>query len=102
MMLSVNEQRHEFAVLRAVGAKPKTVMTILAVQSLLILLSSCATGVSLGVITTLIILIPQPVVTAFTVLEVAGLLFAALAGMFLLSLCPAVKFARTPLLKIMT
>lgn len=102
MMLSVNEQRHEFAVLRAVGAKPKTVMAILAVQSLLILLSSCATGVSLGVITTLIILIPQPVVTAFTVLEVAGWLFAALAGMFLLSLYPAVKFARTPLLKIMT
>ncbi len=102
MMLAVNEQKHEFAVLRAVGAKPKTVTSILAVQSLLVLLSSCATGVSLGVITTLMILMPQPVVTTFTVLEVAGWLFAALAGMFLLSLYPAVKFARTPLLKIMT
>jgi ABC-type antimicrobial peptide transport system permease subunit len=102
MMLAVNEQRHEFAVLRAVGAKPKTVTAVLAVQSLLVLLSSCATGVSLGVITTLMILIPQPVVTGFTVFEVAGWLFAALAGMFLLSLYPAVKFARTPLLKIMT
>jgi hypothetical protein len=59
-------------------------------------------GIALGVITTLMILVPQPVVTSITILEVAGWLFAALSGMFLLSLYPAVKFARTPLLKIMT
>jgi ABC-type antimicrobial peptide transport system permease subunit len=102
MMLTVNEQKHEFAVLRAVGAKPKAVTSILAVQSLLVLLSSCGTGVSLGVITTLIILIPQPVITGIMVLEVAAWLFAALAGIFLLSLYPALKFAKMPLLKIMT
>jgi ABC-type antimicrobial peptide transport system permease subunit len=102
MLLAVDEQRQEFAILRAVGAKPKTVTAILAVQSLVVLLSSCAVGVSLGVIITLLILVQQPVVTGFTVLEVAGWLFGALGGMFLLSLYPAVKFARTPLLKIMT
>jgi len=102
IMLAVDEQRQEFAVLRAVGAKPKTVTAILAVQSLIVLLSSCAIGISLGVIITLMILVPQPVVTGFTVLEVSGWLLAALAGMFLLSLYPAFKFARTPLLKIMT
>ena len=101
MLLAIDEQRQEFAILRAVGAKPKTVTAILAVQSLVVLLSSCAVGVSLGVITTLMILIPQPVVTSVTILEVAGWLFGALGGMFLLSLYPAVKFARTPLLKIM-
>jgi hypothetical protein len=47
------------------------------------------------------ILMPHPVVTSVTILEIAAWLFAALSGMFLLSLYPAVKFAKTPLLKIM-
>jgi ABC-type antimicrobial peptide transport system permease subunit len=101
IMLAVDEQRQEFAVLRATGAKPKAITAILAVQSLVVLLASCAVGISLGVITTLMILVPHPVVTSITILEIAGWLFAALGGMFLLSLYPAVKFARTPLLKIM-
>jgi hypothetical protein len=84
------------------GAKPKTVVTILAVQSLIVLLSSLAVGISLGVIITLMILIPQPVVTSFTILEIAGWLSAALAGMFLLSLWPAARFAKKPILKIMS
>jgi ABC-type antimicrobial peptide transport system permease subunit len=102
MMLAVDEQRQELAILRATGAKPKTIITILAVQSIVVLLSSCAVGISLGVITTLLILVPHPVVTSFTIIEVATWLFAALAGIFLLSLYPAAKLAKAPLLKIMT
>jgi F0F1-type ATP synthase membrane subunit b/b' len=45
---------------------------------------------------------PQPVVTSFTILEIAGWLLAALCGMFLLSLWPAVKFAKKPILKIIS
>jgi len=101
MMLTVDEQRQEFAILRAVGVKPKTITVTLAVQSLIVLLSSCAVGISLGIMITLMILVPQPVVTTVTVLQVAGWLFTALSVMFLLSLYPAVKFARTPILKIM-
>jgi ABC-type antimicrobial peptide transport system permease subunit len=101
IMLAVDEQRQEFAILRATGAKPKTVITILAIQSIVVLLSSCAVGISLGIITTLLILVPHPVVTSITVIEVAAWLFVALIGMLLLSLYPAAKFARTPLLKIM-
>jgi len=100
--LAVEGQRQEFAVLRAIGAKPKTVVTILAAQSLIILFSSFAVGISLGVIITLMILMPQPVVTSFTILEIAAWLFTALAGMFLLSLYPAVRFAKKPILKIMS
>ncbi len=100
LVLAINEQRQEFAVLRAMGTKPKTVVTILAVQSLIVLLSSFAVGISLGVIITLLILTPQPVVTSFTILEIGGWLFAALVGMFLFSLWPAVKFAKKPILKI--
>ena len=33
MMLAVDEQHQEFAVLRAVGAKPKIIVAILAIQS---------------------------------------------------------------------
>jgi len=41
-------------------------------------------------------------VTNFTVMEAAAWLFAALIGMFLLSLYPAAKLSKTPLLKILT
>jgi ABC-type antimicrobial peptide transport system permease subunit len=99
-LLAAEEQRQEFAVLRAIGIKSKTVVTILAVQSLIVLLSSFAVGISLGVIITLMILTPQPVVTGFTILEIAGWLFAALVVMFLLSLWPAARLAKKPILKI--
>jgi ABC-type antimicrobial peptide transport system permease subunit len=100
--LSVEEQHQEFAVLRVMGTKPKAVVTILAVQSLIVLLSSVAVGISLGTIITLMILMQQPVVTIFTIIAISGWLLAALAGMFLLSLWPAVRFAKKPILKIMS
>jgi ABC-type antimicrobial peptide transport system permease subunit len=102
LVLAIDEQRQEFAVLRAMGAKPKTVVGILAVQSLIVLFSSFSVGISLGVMGTLIILMVQPVVTSFAILEIAGWLFAALFGMFLVSLWPAVRFAKKPILKIMS
>ena len=54
------------------------------------------------VMATLMILVPEPVVTSFTILHIATWLIIALAGMFFLSLAPAVRFARTSLLRIMT
>ena len=102
LVLAIDEQRQEFAVLRALGTKSRTVVIILAVQSLIVLLSSFAIGISLGVIITLMILMPQPVVTSFTILEIAAWLFTALAGMFLLSLYPVVKIAKKPILQIMS
>jgi ABC-type antimicrobial peptide transport system permease subunit len=101
-MLGVEEQRQEFAILRAMGAKPKTVVAILAVQSIIVLFSSFAVGISLGVIITLMILIPHPIVTSFIIAEIAGWLFTALTIMLLLSLCPAIRFANKPILKIMS
>ncbi len=102
MMLAVDEQHQEFGVLRSVGAKPRFVMLVLAVQSVVLLLSSFGIGISLGTIITMLILMPQPIVTAFTILEIAGFLFAALAGILLLSLYPAFKVSRASILKIMT
>jgi ABC-type antimicrobial peptide transport system permease subunit len=102
MMLAVDEQHQEFAVLRAVGAKPKIVIIILSIQSLIVLISSFAVGIPLGVITTLLILMSQPLITSVTVLEITGWLLAALSGMFIFSLYPAFRLAKTSILKIMT
>jgi ABC-type antimicrobial peptide transport system permease subunit len=102
VMLAIEEQRQEFGFLRAMGARPRTVTGIVAVQSIIVLLSSLGFGLPLGTITTLVILMQHPLVTTFTIAEIAAWLLTALAGMFALSLAPAVKLARAPLLRLMT
>jgi ABC-type antimicrobial peptide transport system permease subunit len=101
-ILTINEQRQEFGILRAVGAKPRAIIGIVAVQGLLVLLSSYATGVALGIIATLLVLMHEPLVTGSTVLEIAGWLLLALVAMFTFSLWPATRFAKKPILEIMT
>lgn len=70
------------------------------IQSIIVLISSFVVGISLGVIATLLILVPNPVVTSLTIAEVAFLLLAALFGMFLSSLYPTMRLAKTPILRI--
>jgi ABC-type antimicrobial peptide transport system permease subunit len=100
-ILTVDEQHQEFGVLRAIGTKPRIVVSILSIQSIIVLLSSFGFGISLGTITTLMILMPNPLVTGTTVLLIAAWLLSALAAMFLLSLYPAFKLSKTPILKIL-
>jgi ABC-type antimicrobial peptide transport system permease subunit len=100
-MLTVDEQRQEFGVLRAVGAKPSMVSNVVTGQSLLVLLSSYAVGVSFGIIATLLILVQGPLVTVYNVLEISGLLTVALLPTFVPSLYPALRFAKKPLLEMM-
>jgi ABC-type antimicrobial peptide transport system permease subunit len=101
VMLTITEQRQEFGILRAVGANPRTVVEIVSWQSFMVLLSSYAAGVVFGIIITLLILIPEPVITEYTVFEIAGWLVIALAATFILSLYPALGFARKPVLDMM-
>ena len=100
--LILTEQRQEFGVLRALGAKPKTVLKIVSWQSIVVLLSSYALGIAFGVIITLLILVPEPLVTSFTIIEIAWWLLMALVATFIFSLYPAIKFSKKPLLEIMT
>jgi ABC-type antimicrobial peptide transport system permease subunit len=102
LMMAIDEQHQEFAILRATGGKPRAIITILAVQSLIVLLSSFALGSSIGIIITIFVLVGSPVVSVFTVLIISGWLLAALLGMFLVSLYPTVKFSRKPLVEIMS
>jgi ABC-type antimicrobial peptide transport system permease subunit len=101
VVLAIAEQRRELGVLRALGIKPKTVAKIVSEQSSIILLLSCGAGVPIGIILTLLILVPEPIVTSYTVLEIAGWLLFALLVVFVSSLYPAVKFARKSILEIM-
>ena len=101
VMLTITEQRQEFGILRAVGAKPRAVVEIVSEQIFMVLLSSYAAGVVFGIIITLLILIPEPVITEYTVFEIAGWLVIALAATFILSLYPALGFARKPVLDMM-
>ena len=101
VVLAIAEQRRELGVLRALGIKPKTVTKIVSEQSFIILLSSFGAGVPIGIILTLLILVPEPTITSYTVLEITGWLLSALLVVFVSSLYPTVKFARKPILEIM-
>ena len=102
IMVAIDEQHQEFAVLRAVGAKPRIVIFILGIQSMIILLSSLGVGLSLGTVITLLILMKQPLVTSSTILEITSWFVAALAGMLVMSLYPAYKISKAEILKIMS
>ncbi len=102
LMITIEEQRQEFGVLRAVGAKPNTIMAILSIQSLTLLLGSFAVGTSLGTIICVIILISKPVVSGAAVLVISAWLLTALFGIFFVSLYPAVKFAKQTLSRMMS
>jgi ABC-type antimicrobial peptide transport system permease subunit len=101
VVLTINEQHQELGVLRALGAKPATMVKIVSVQNLIVLLSSYAAGVAFGIIITLLILVPDPIITAYSVMEIAGWLLVALAATFILSLYPVIKFAKKPILELM-
>ncbi len=100
MMIAMDEQHQEFAILRAVGAKSRIIVNISAIQSAIVLLSSFAVGISLGIITTLMVLMTNPIVTSLTILEIAVWLLAALIAMFLFSLYPAFRLSKTSILRI--
>jgi len=102
MMLSVDEQHQEFAILRAVGAKPAIIISISAIQCAIVLFSSFGTGISLGLIVTSLILMSNPIITATTIAIIAFWLISALLATFILSLYPAFKMAKTSILKIMS
>jgi len=66
-----------------------------------VLLASYAVGVSFGIITTLLILVQDPLVTSYTVFTIAGWLLIALTVTFLSALYPALRLSRKPILEIM-
>lgn len=102
MMLSVTGQQRTFAIMKALGAKPKAVMKIIFTESLLISLISGAIGVSLGLFFIFLFLIPEPVISNYTLASVAGWLLLALGLLCLSSLYPAIKTVKKSVASVMS
>ena len=99
--LTLSMQYREFGILRALGMKPRMIFKIVSVQSLIVVLSSCGVGIPLGTIITLLILIPEPMVTSCALIEIACWLLAASLLLLISSLYPAARITRKPILEIM-
>jgi len=94
MMLSVSGQQREFGMMRALGAKPKMIMKIVFMEALIITLISGAVGIFVGLFFTFEFLIPEPVISQFTLFSVIGLLLLALSLLCLFSLYPALRVVK--------
>ncbi len=94
MMLSITGQQREFGIMRALGAKPKVILKIVFSEALTITLISGAIGVFVGLFFTFVFLIPEPIISHFTLVSVAGWLLLALGFLCLSSLYPAVKVVK--------
>ncbi|MCJ7613684.1 FtsX-like permease family protein [Candidatus Bathyarchaeota archaeon] len=99
LMLSVSEQQHEFGIMRALGAKPKSIMKIVFSQALLIILVSGATGIASGLFITFEFLIPEPVISQYTLISVPTLLLFIMILLCASSLYPALKAAKKTVTK---
>lgn len=91
LMLSVSGQQHEFGVMRALGAKPRSIIRIVFSQALLIILVSGAIGISAGLFITFWFLIPDPAISQSTIVSVSAWLIVVLAFLSVSSLYPALK-----------
>ncbi|MQY62453.1 FtsX-like permease family protein [archaeon] len=91
LMLSISGQQHEFGIMRALGAKPKSIMKIVFSQALIIILVSGAIGISVGLFITFVFLIPDPVISQYTLISVSLLLIVILGLLCASSLYPALK-----------
>jgi ABC-type antimicrobial peptide transport system permease subunit len=91
LMLSVSGQQHEFGIMRALGAKPRSIIRIVFSQALLIILVSGAMGISAGLFITFGFLIPDPVISQSTIVSVSAWLILVLVFLSVSSLYPALK-----------
>ena len=91
LMLSISTQQHEFGIMRALGAKPKTIIKIVFSQALTIILVSGAIGISAGLFITSEFLLHDPVISHSSLIVVSALLFTILVLLCISSLYPALK-----------
>jgi putative ABC transport system permease protein len=91
LMLSISGQQHEFGIMRALGAKPRSIIKIVFSQASIIILVSGAIGISVGLFLTFRFLIPDPVISRSTFISVSAWLLAILGLLCVSSLYPALK-----------
>jgi ABC-type antimicrobial peptide transport system permease subunit len=91
LMLSISGQQHEFGIMRALGAKPRSIMKIVFSQALIIILVSGAIGITVGLFITFAFLIPDPVISQSTLISVSAWLIMILGLLCASSFYPALK-----------
>ncbi|MCW4034727.1 MAG: FtsX-like permease family protein [Candidatus Bathyarchaeota archaeon] len=89
MMLAVSGQEHEFGIMRALGAKPFSVIKIVFAQALVIILVSGLIGISLGLLMSFEFLIPSPTSSQSTLISVTVGLFCVICVISASALYPS-------------
>jgi len=102
MMLSVTGQQREFGIMRAMGAKPKAVVKIVFTEALMVTSISGAIGTFVGLFFTFVFLIPEPIISHFTIVPVVGFLVLALGLLCLSSLYPAAKVLKKSIVDVLS
>jgi ABC-type antimicrobial peptide transport system permease subunit len=88
LTLSMSGQQRDLGIMRALGAKPRTVLMIVLFQTFLLVLVGALFGLPAGLAVVLLFLIPEPVISlnavVIIVLLISGLIFAlCLASLYL-------------------
>jgi ABC-type antimicrobial peptide transport system permease subunit len=99
MTLLITGQKRDFGIMRALGAKPKTVIKIVLMEILIVLAISASIGIFSGFLIALEFLIPNPIFSLNNFLSIAGWLASALVFLGLTSLYPALRMVKEPILK---
>ncbi len=101
LTFSMALQRPELGVMRAIGAKAKTVTRIVVAQILIILSASTISGASIGLTFVYVFLIPEPVISTWTLSLFASLTLTIIVCFTLFSLYFTAKIIRKPISKVL-
>jgi ABC-type lipoprotein release transport system permease subunit len=99
MMLLIAGQKKDFGIMRALGAKPKTVIKIVLIEILIVLAIGASIGIFGGILIALEFLISDPIFSLNTFVSILAWLASALFFLGLVSLYPALKIVKEPILK---
>jgi len=100
MALHITEQEPEIAIMRALGAKPTTVVAIVIMQAILIIVIGGIVGISTGILASLAFLIPSPTISTSNAVAVGLWLLITIGFLCVSSLYPAFRIAKKPLARI--
>ena len=102
LTLSISGQQRDFGIMRALGAKPGTVMKLVLFETLLLVLAAGSIGLPVGITIVLFFFIPEPVVSPTATLSIVALLSILSSALCLSSLFPSRRIAKTPITKAMS
>ena len=97
LMLSISGQQRDLGIMRALGAKPGTILRVVVLQTFILVLLGAVFGLPIGMAVVLTFLIPEPVVSQNAAVAITLLVSGLIAALCLSSLYPGRKAARTPI-----